>query len=185
MLRKLFSKEEIDLAVKRVGSAIEKDFDDEHIVFVCLLKGSFMFTSDLIRQVRNRSRVDFIRASSYGTETCSKGFVSITKDLEGGIEGENVIIVEDIIDSGLTLTWVRNMLRERKPKSLKICALLDKRARRQVEIEGDYIGFTIEDGFVVGYGIDYAEEFRNLPDIYVVEDEGQQRNQPEKNARFT
>ncbi len=94
--------------------------------------------------------------------------MTITKDIEEGIEGENVIIVEDIIDSGLTLTRVRDMLQDRKPKSLKICALLDKRTRRKIEIEGDYVGFTLEDGFVVGYGIDFAEMYRNLPDIFVV-----------------
>lgn len=170
MLKKLFSRDDIDEAVKRLASRIENDFIDEKIVFICLLKGSFMFTSDLIRSVRNPSRIDFLRASSYGSGTSSKGEVSITKDIEEGIEGENVIIVEDIIDSGLTLKRVRDMLEERKPKSLRICALLDKRARRKVKIEGDYIGFTLDDGFVVGYGIDFAEMYRNLPDIYVVEE---------------
>jgi hypoxanthine phosphoribosyltransferase len=127
-----------------------------------------MFTADLIRKIRNPLRVDFLRASSYGCGTNSKGEVTIGKDIEEGIESENVIIVEDIIDSGLTLTRVRNMLQEKNPKSLRICALLDKRARRKVDIEGDYVGFTLEDGFVVGYGIDYAEEYRNLPDIFVI-----------------
>jgi hypoxanthine phosphoribosyltransferase len=167
VLKRLFSKDDIEKAVKRLALLIEDDFHDEKIVFICLLKGSFMFTSDLIRHIRNPSRVDFLSASSYGSSTTSKGEVSITKDIEEGIEGENVIIVEDIIDSGLTLMRVRDMLQERKPKSLRICALLDKKARRKVEIEGDYVGFTIEDGFVVGYGIDFAEMYRNLPDIYV------------------
>ncbi len=151
MLKKLFSKDEINDAVKRLASLIENDYHDEKIVFVCLLKGSFMFTSDLIRHVHNPSRVDFLRASSYGSGTNSKGEVTITKDIEEGIEGENVIIVEE-------------------PKSLRICALLDKRARRKVEIDGDYIGFTIDDGFVVGYGIDFAEQYRNFPEIYLVVD---------------
>jgi hypoxanthine phosphoribosyltransferase len=168
MLKKLFSKDEINDAVKRLASLIENDYHDEKIVFVCLLKGSFMFTSDLIRHIHNPSRVDFLRASSYGSGTNSKGEVTITKDIEEDIEGENVIIIEDIIDSGLTLARVRDMLGERKPKSLRICALLDKRARRKVEIEGDYVGFTLEDGFVVGYGIDFAEMYRSLPDIYLV-----------------
>jgi len=171
MLKKLFSKNEIDDAIKRIASLIEDDYDNENIVFICLLKGSFMFTSDLIRQIRNPSRIDFIRASSYGSGTCSTGEVTISKDIEEGVEGEHVIIVEDIIDSGLTLTRVRDMLLARNPKSLRICALLDKRARRKVAIEGDYIGFTLEDGFVVGYGIDFAEMYRNLPDIYVVTEE--------------
>ena len=171
MLKKLFSRDEIDSAVKRLASQIEDDYGDEKIVFICLLKGSFIFTSDLIRQIRNPSRVDFLRVSSYGSETCSKGEVTITKDIEEGIEGENVIIVEDIIDSGLTLTRVRNMLQDRKPKSLRICTLLDKKARRKINIEGDYVGFTLEDGFVVGYGIDFDEMYRNLADIFVVVEE--------------
>lgn len=169
MLRPLFSRDEIEIAVKRLASSIEDDFDDEEIIFVCLLKGSFMFLSDLIRCVKNPSHVDFMRVSSYGTGTKSKGEVTITKDLEEDIEGKNVIIVEDIIDSGLTLKIIREMLLDRRPKSIKICALLDKRARREVEMEGDYVGLTIDDGFVVGYGIDYAEQYRNLPDICVLE----------------
>lgn len=171
MLRKIISKKDIAGTVRRLASRIEKDYGSERIIFVCLLKGSFMFTSDLVRYVHNPTRVDFMRASSYGTGTRSKGAVEIRKDIEEAIEGENVIIVEDIIDSGLTLKRVRDMLSERGPKSVKICALLDKRGRRQVEIEGDYVGFTLDDGFVVGYGIDYAEEYRNLPEIYVVEEE--------------
>jgi hypoxanthine phosphoribosyltransferase len=169
MLKKLFSREDIDNAVKQLASLIKRDFDDEKIIFVCLLKGSFMFTSDLVRCINNPSRVDFMRVSSYGNAMTSKGEISITKDLEENIEGENVVIVEGIIDSGLTLKYVSEMLRKRKPKALKICALLDKRARRKVEIEADYVGLTIDDGFIVGYGIDFAEQYRNLPEIYIVE----------------
>lgn len=169
MLKKLFSREDIDNAVKKLASLIKRDFDDEKIIFVCLLKGSFMFTSDLVRCINNPSMVDFMRVSSYGNAMTSKGEISITKDLEENIEGENVLIVEDIIDSGLTLKYVSEMLRKRKPKALKICALLDKRARREVEMEADYVGLTIDDGFIVGYGIDFAEQYRNLPEIYIVE----------------
>ncbi len=169
MLKKLFSREDIDNAVKKLASLIKRDFDDEKIIFVCLLKGSFMFTSDLVRCINNPSRVDFMRVSSYGNAMTSKGEISITKDLEENIEGENVLIVEDIIDSGLTLKYVSEVLRKRKPKALKICALLDKRARREVEMEADYVGLTIDDGFIVGYGIDFAEQYRNLPEIYIVE----------------
>ena len=171
MLKKLYSREDIEGAVKRLAAMIEKDYDNEKIIFVCLLKGSFMFTSDLVRNVANPSRVDFMRVSSYGNGMATSGKITVTKDLEESIEGENVVIVEDIIDSGLTLTYVKEMLAGKNPKSVKICALLDKRARREVEIEGDYVGFTMEDGFVVGYGIDYAEQYRNLPEIYVVEGE--------------
>ncbi|HOD74533.1 MAG TPA: hypoxanthine phosphoribosyltransferase [Syntrophorhabdaceae bacterium] len=168
MLKPLFSKRDIARTVRELARRIEKDYSGEEIVFVCLLKGSFMFTSDLVRYIKNPSRVDFMRVSSYGNAMKTNGRVNILKDLEEDIEGKNVIIVEDIIDSGLTLTHVRRLLGDRKPRSLKICALIDKRCRREVEIEGDYVGFTIDDGFVVGYGIDYAERYRNCPDICVV-----------------
>jgi hypoxanthine phosphoribosyltransferase len=170
-LKKLFDKEEIQSAVKRLAEDITHDFDDEELVLVSVLKGSFMFISDLMREIRNPVVVDFIRASSYGSGTATSGQVTLTKDLETDIAGRNVIIIEDIIDSGLTLTAIRELLLARKPRSLKICALVDKRARRKVEIEGDYVGFSIEDGFIVGYGVDYAERYRNLPAIYVVEQE--------------
>jgi hypoxanthine phosphoribosyltransferase len=170
MLKRLFSKKEIEEAVQRLASRIEKDFENKEIIFVCLLKGSFIFTSDLVRHIKNPSIIDFMRVSSYGKGTQSKGAITITKDLEEDIQGKNVILVEDIIDSGLTLKYICDMLMAKEPKSLKICALVDKRARRVVEVEGDYVGFTIEDGFIVGYGIDYAERYRNLPDIYVIEE---------------
>ncbi len=171
MLKRLFSKDDIEETVEKLAKAIEQDFEGEKIVFVCLLKGSFMFTSDLVRHVRNPSRVDFMRVSSYGSGMVSKGEVIITKDLEEDIGGENVVIVEDIIDSGLTLKYVTDMLRERRPKALKICTLLDKKARRKEDVLVDYSGFEVEDDFVVGYGIDYAEQYRNLPEIFVVEKE--------------
>ncbi len=169
MLRPLFPREEIDRAVRSLAAAIELDFEGEEILFVCLLKGSFMFLSDLVRNIRNPSRIDFMRVTSYGGGMETSGEVTITKDLEEDIKGKIVIVVEDIIDSGLTLRKIMDILARRGPKSLKICALLDKRARREVEMEGDYVGLTIEDGFVVGYGIDYAEQYRNLPEIWVVE----------------
>jgi hypoxanthine phosphoribosyltransferase len=143
-LLKLFDEQEIGATVRRLAAAISRDFDDQEIVLVSVLKGSFMFTSDLAREMKGPVIIDFRR---------------------------NVVIVEDIIDSGLTLRSIRDMLLARRPRSLKICALVDKRARRAVEIEGDYVGFSIEDGFIVGYGIDYAERYRNLPAIFVVEQE--------------
>lgn len=173
MLKLLFSKRDISRVVKGLAKKIENDFKNEEILFVCLLKGSFVFTSDLVRCIRNPSKIDFMRVSSYGNEMKTKGTVKILKDIEEDVEGKNIIIVEDIIDSGLTLRRIREMLYERKPKSLKICALIDKRARREVTIEGDYVGFTIDDGFVVGYGIDYAEHYRNCPEIFVVEEDEQ------------
>lgn len=176
MLRKLYSKKDIADAVKRLARSIEKDFSGEEILFVCLLKGSFMFTSDLVRNIRNVSGVDFMRVSSYRNAMKSGGKITVTKELEEDVEGKNIIIVEDIIDSGLTLKAVSEMLKSRNPKTFKICALIDKKARREVDIEGDYIGFTIEDGFVVGYGIDYAEQYRNYPEIYIVEDNTNENN---------
>jgi hypoxanthine phosphoribosyltransferase len=169
VLKRLFSKEEIEEAVERLADSISLDFDDEEVLFVCILKGSFMFTSDLIRKTKVPAVIDFIRVSSYGCNTSTSGEVTLTKDLETDITGKNVVVVEDIIDSGLTLRSIRDMLLGRNPKSLKICALVDKKARREVQIEGDYVGFTIEDGFIVGYGIDYAEHYRNLPEIFVIE----------------
>jgi len=168
-LQKLFDEEQIRAAVTRLAESITRDFDDEEIVFVSVLKGSFMFISDLMKEIKNPVVVDFIRATSYGSGTTTSGKVTLTKDLETDITGRNVIIIEDIIDSGLTLTAIKELLLARKPRALKICALVDKRARRKIEIEGDYIGFSIEDGFIVGYGVDYAERYRNLPAIYTVQ----------------
>ncbi len=170
-LRVLFDETDIREAVKRLAAAISKDFDGEEIVFVPILKGSFIFASDLVRQIEGPVIIDFVRAASYGCRTTTCGEVTLTKDLETDISGRNVIIVEDIIDSGLTLRSIRDIFLARNPRSLKICALVDKRARREIEIEGDYVGFTIDDGFIVGYGIDYAELYRNLPAIFVREEE--------------
>ena len=153
------------------SALIAGDFPEEELVFVCVLKGSFMFTSDLVRHIPNPVVVDFMRVSSYGNATTSSEKIRVTKDLETDIRGKNVVIIEDIIDSGRTLRKLRDMLLARNPRALKICALVDKRARRKVEIEGDYVGFTIDDGFIVGYGIDYAEKYRNLPEIFILERE--------------
>lgn len=170
MLVPLLRKDQIEEIVKRLASQIESDFGDEEILFVCLLKGSFVFTSDLIRNVKNPCKVDFIRVSSYGDRMSSSGEVSLIKDLEMDVKGKNVVIVEDIVDSGLTIKYVKELLEKRKPKRLKTCTLLDKRARRKVQFECDYVGYTFEDGFVVGYGIDYAECYRNLPEIYILKE---------------
>jgi hypoxanthine phosphoribosyltransferase len=169
-LRKLYTRRQIDNAIKKMAETISRDFPGEELVIVCVLKGSFMFTSDLLREIKNPDvLVDFIRVSSYGRSVTSCGKVTVIKDLETDIAGKNVIIAEDILDSGLTLTYVRDLLAGRQPRSLRIAALVDKRARRRVALEADYVGFTMENGFIVGYGIDYAEKYRNLPEIYVVE----------------
>ncbi|HOP85192.1 MAG TPA: hypoxanthine phosphoribosyltransferase [Syntrophorhabdaceae bacterium] len=171
MLKKYISREEIEKNIKRLAAEIENDYRDKEIIFICLLKGAFMFTADLIRHINNPVKVDFIRASSYGNGMVTCGQVIITKDLEVDITGKDIIIIEDIVDSGFTLKYIKDMLLKRNPKSLKICTLLDKKARRQVDIDVDYVGCEIEDFFIVGYGIDYAENYRNLSDIYIVKED--------------
>jgi len=171
LLKPLFSHKDIQKAVKRLAKEISRDYRGEELVCICILKGSFMFMSDLIRQIKVPLVVDFIRVSSYGTGTTSKGEITVTTDLETDVSGKNVLIVEDIIDSGLTLNWIRDLLISRSARSAKIVALVDKKARRVIDVPCEYVGFTIQDGFIVGYGIDYAEKYRNLRDIFVVEKE--------------
>ncbi len=159
----LYTEEQIKECVKRVARQIEADFDGEEIVFVGILKGAFMFISDLAREVNLNTKIDFISVSSYGQKTTSSGVVKLIKDLDNDIAGKNVIIVEDIVDTGLTLKYLSDLLQQRKPKTIKLCTLLDKESRRQVNIKADYVGFQIKDYFVVGYGIDYAQKYRGLP----------------------
>ncbi len=159
----LFTEEEIKDSVKRIARQIEKDFDGEEVVFVGILKGAFMFISDLAREVNLNTKIDFISVSSYGEKTTSSGVVKLIKDLDNDIAGKNVIIVEDIVDTGLTLKYLTDLLDQRKPKSIKLCTLLNKACRRRVDIKNDYIGFEIKDYFIVGYGIDYAQKYRGLP----------------------
>jgi hypoxanthine phosphoribosyltransferase len=154
--------------VKALARQIERDCKGEPVHLICILKGACIFLADLLRELRLPVSVDFIAVSSYGKGSLPSGEVRITKDLDQSIEGMNVIIVEDILDTGLTLNYLFRILQSRKPKSLKIAALLDKPARRVKDIAVDYIGFKIPDKFVVGYGLDYAERYRNLPDVCVV-----------------
>ncbi|PLX89718.1 MAG: hypoxanthine phosphoribosyltransferase, partial [Desulfuromonas sp.] len=139
------------------------------ILMVAVLKGSVLFTADLARAVRSPVLVDFMRVASYGAGTCTSGRIEIRKDLEMDIAGKDVLIVEDIIDSGLTLDALRQSLAARHPASLKICTLIDKKARREVSVPVDYVGFSLDDGFIVGYGLDLDERYRDLPDIHLVE----------------
>src|SRR5689334_24739289 len=156
--------------VRELGEQISKDYHGHNLVLVCVLKGSFMFTADLARSISlSTMRVDFLGVRSYGEGTASSGIVQITQDLSRSIEGEDILIVEDIVDTGLTIAHLLDLLRTRKPASLKVCALLHKPARTRVEVPIHYLGFTIEDRFVVGYGLDWAERYRNLPFIGVVE----------------
>ena len=147
--------------------AIAARVADLHLV--CALKGAFVFFSDLVRQLDRHVSLDFIVVSSYGKATRSSGEVRLIKDLDTGIEGRDVIIVEDIVDTGLTLTYLREMMRARGPRSLKTACLLSKPSRRQIEVPVEYVGFTIEDRFVIGYGLDYNEKYRNLPYIGVLD----------------
>jgi hypoxanthine phosphoribosyltransferase len=166
----LFPKEMIDKRVRELAGQISRDYEGRELLLVGILKGAFIFMADLIRGISVSCQVDFVRLASYGGGSRSSGEVRITKDLEMPVEGRDVLIVEDIIDTGLTLTHLVKVLRERRPASLRVCAFLDKKERRQVPFEVDYVGFTIPDGFVVGYGLDFKENFRFLPDVCVVHD---------------
>jgi len=166
--RVLISKEQIAKRVKELGEQITKDYAGESLTIVCTLRGAVLFFADLIREIKCDMVVDFIACSSYGNGTSTSGEVIVTKDLSSPVEGKNILIIEDIIDSGVTLNYLVKLLKARNPKSVKICSVLNKASRRTSQIQGDYIGFEIEDEFVVGYGLDYAQKFRNLPDICVL-----------------
>ena len=156
----LISREDIAIRVKELANEINKDFEGEEVLFVGLLRGSVVFLADLVREIEVEATMDFMTVSSYGNSTESSRDVKIIKDLEEDIRGRNVIIVEDIVDTGLTLRKVEDILMTREPKKLKIVTLLDKPERREVEIDVEYIGFKIQDDFVVGYGIDFAQKHR-------------------------
>ena len=165
----MLSSETIAARVRELGAAITRDYANGSLVLVCVLKGSFIFCSDLARAIDLPLRVDFLGVRSYGEGTESSGVVQITQDLSRPIEHEDVLLVEDIVDTGLTIAHLMDLLRTRAPASVKVCSLLHKPARARVSVHVDYLGFTIEDRFVVGYGLDFAERYRNLPYIGVVE----------------
>jgi len=163
----LLSAEQIQKRVGELALDIRRDFPDEvHVIAV--LKGAFIFLSDLVRRMEGPVSMDFMAVSSYAKGTTTSGEVRLLKDLDTTLDGRNVVIVEDIVDTGLTLTYLQDILRARNPKSLRTACLLSKPSRRQVDVKVEYIGFTIEDRFVVGYGLDYAEQYRNLPYIAVL-----------------
>lgn len=164
----LYSRAHIAAQVERLASEISRDYPDREILLVGVLKGSFLFIADLVRAITSPTVIDFVRLASYGSDTQSSGIVELRKDLELPIKGCDVIIVEDIIDSGYTLESLYHRLLLREPRTLRVCTLIDKRARREVAIEADYVGIRMEDGFIVGYGLDYDERYRNLPDIYLM-----------------
>lgn len=164
----LLSEAQIQKRVREMALEIRRDFpDDLHVIAV--LKGAFIFLSDLARAIPGHVSLDFMAVSSYAKGTTSSGEVKMVKDLETPLDGRNVIIVEDIVDTGLTLHYLQKILHERNPKSLRTACLLSKPSRRKIEVAVEYVGFTIEDRFVVGYGLDYAEQYRNLPHIAVLE----------------
>jgi hypoxanthine phosphoribosyltransferase len=177
-LKTLLTRQQIADKVRELGAQITRDFAGESIIFVGVLKGAAIFLADLSRQVPLDATFDFIGVSSYGNRPSpshelrhgwdSTGEVRLIKDVENSLAGKNVILVEDILDTGLTLTFLKKILAAHQPRALKLAALLDKPSRRKMPIEADYVGFKIEDHFVVGYGLDYAERYRNLPDICVI-----------------
>ena len=166
----LISETDIHQRIRTLAAEIERDYPGgEGIHLVAILKGGFMFMADLVRAMSDRVTMDFMAVSSYGKGTTSSGQVRVLKDLDNNVEARHIILVEDIVDTGLTLHYLQDLLKARAPKSLKTACLLSKPSRRKVTVKVDYIGFTIDDHFVVGYGLDYAEKYRNLPHIAVLE----------------
>ena len=164
-IRERIPREEIRQRVQRIGRDIASDYRDREPVLIGVLNGVFLFFADLVREMAMPVTIDFVRVASYGPHNVSSGRITLTKDVEVPIKGKPVIIVEDIIDTGLTLSFLVDHIKAREPESVKICALINKLERREKKITIDYCGFTIEEGFLVGYGLDYNEQFRNLPYI--------------------
>jgi hypoxanthine phosphoribosyltransferase len=167
----MITEHQIATRVREIGAEITRDYQDKNLVLVCVLKGSVVFGADLMRAIDLPMRLDFLGVRSYGEGTETSGVVQITQDLSRPIEHDDVLLVEDIVDTGLTIAHLMDLLRTRQPRSVKVCSLLHKPARARVNVKVDYLGFTIEDKFVIGYGLDFAEKHRNLPFIGVVERE--------------
>lgn len=166
----LFSREEINNKVKELGKKLTEDYKDKDLVVVSLLKGSFIFTADLVREIEVNTQIEFMTTSSYGHSEESSGTVKIVNDLKIDVEGRDILIVDDITDSGLTMKFIMDHIRQLNPNSIKSCVLLDKPDRRTVELVPDYVGFTIPDLFIVGYGLNYGNHYRNIPFIFSFED---------------
>ena len=165
----MLPEEKVDARIREIGEQISREYAGKSVHLICILKGSVYFTCELAKRITVPVTMDFMQCSSYGAETKSSGIVKIVKDLDEPIIDRNVIIIEDIIDSGRTLSHLKKLLAQRSPKSLKICTLLDKPDRRVVDVPVEYVGFQIEDKFVVGYGLDYDQQYRNLPYVGVVQ----------------
>ncbi len=168
-MKPLFTARQIADRIGELAGEIDRDYQGREILMIAVLKGSFLFVADLIRAVKTPSVIDFVRLASYGSATQSSGIIELRKDIEMSIKGRDVLVVEDIVDSGLTLESLRTMLLNRQPASLRICTLIDKKAHRVTEVPVDYVGFAMDDGFIVGYGLDLDERYRDLPDICVVQ----------------
>lgn len=164
----LISKEELATRVAELGKQIEKDYQGKDLVCVGLLKGSVVFMTDLIKTINLDLKIDFMKVSSYGNGTDSTGVVKILKDVDEEVTGKDVLLIEDIVDTGLTLANVKEFMWKKRPNSIKICTLLDKPSRRKTDVKAEYIGFEIPDAFVIGYGLDYAEHYRNLPFVGIL-----------------
>ncbi len=167
----LYTKEAISRRVAELAEEISRDYRGREPVLIGVLKGAFIFMADLIRCLKVPCVIDFVRVASYGSGSASSGNVIIKKDIETDITGKDVLIIEDIVDTGITMRFLVERLKEKNPRSLKVCAFIDKRARREVEFEADYVGFTMEDGFIVGYGLDFDEKSRFHPEVYVVDEQ--------------
>jgi len=166
----LFAREEIEATIKKLASEIREDYHAKHPILIGVLKGSFMFMADLIRLLDFPLEVEFIRLSSYGRGKETSGKIKVVQGLRSPIKGRDVLVIEDIVDTGLTIAFLLDYLKKKKPASLKLCALTDKPSRRQVPVTIDYLGFTVPNKFIVGYGLDWDEKFRNLPDICILEE---------------
>ena len=171
MLKVLYSEEQIRTRVQEMGDTLYEQFKDRNPLFLGVLKGSFIFMADIVRACQIKSDIEFIAVSSYQNGTSSSGVVQITHDLQQDITGREIVVIEDILDSGLTLSYIKELLESRGPRSIRIATLLDKPSRRKVDLQADYIGFSVPDEFVIGYGLDYDEKYRNLPYIGILKPE--------------
>ncbi|WP_028574229.1 hypoxanthine phosphoribosyltransferase [Desulfonatronovibrio hydrogenovorans] len=167
-LKEVFGQDVIRKRIEEMAKDISSDFQDKPLVTVCVLKGAFIFYADLVRSMSIDPEMDFVRMSSYGDQTSSSGKVIFSKDMEIPIKGKHVLIVEDIVDTGRSVSYLRRVLEARGPQSISVCALIDKHERREVDVKVDYAGFALQRGFIVGYGLDYAEKYRNLPGVFEI-----------------
>lgn len=167
----MYSEEEVNAKIKEIGDKISKDYENQEVLLICVLKGATFFACELAKRITVPVELEFMKVSSYGNETESSGVVKITQDLDQPIRGKHVIVVEDIVDTGRTLSYLLELLKKRDPASVALCTLLDKPERRVADVTVDYTGFVIPDEFVVGYGLDYAQKYRNLPFVGIIKPE--------------